>query len=84
MSDEQMQKLLDQIEADLFAGRKIQAIKIYREHTGVGLKEAKEEVEKIEAGLRATSPEKFAKAPGCAAMIALMILSGAALWGVLH
>lgn len=29
------------------AGQKIQAIKLYREHTGVGLKEAKEYVESL-------------------------------------
>ncbi|MDA1360126.1 ribosomal protein L7/L12 [Glycomyces luteolus] len=31
-------------------GRKIQAIKAYREITGVGLKEAKDAVERMEAG----------------------------------
>ncbi|MEU5153566.1 ribosomal protein L7/L12 [Glycomyces sp. NPDC021274] len=29
-------------------GKKIQAIKVYREHTGVGLKEAKDAVEQLE------------------------------------
>lgn len=32
------------------AGKKIEAIKVYREAMGVGLKEAKEAVERIEAG----------------------------------
>jgi ribosomal protein L7/L12 len=32
---------------ELLAGRKIQAIKVYREATGVGLKEAKEAVERL-------------------------------------
>lgn len=32
------------------AGQKIQAIKVYREITGVGLKEAKDAVERMEAG----------------------------------
>lgn len=31
-------------------GRKIQAIKVYRELTGAGLKDAKDAVERIEAG----------------------------------
>ena len=31
-------------------GKKIQAIKVYREITGVGLKEAKDAVERMEAG----------------------------------
>jgi large subunit ribosomal protein L7/L12 len=34
----------------LAAGQKIEAIKLYREHTGVGLKEAKDAVEALERG----------------------------------
>lgn len=34
----------------LAAGRKIEAIKLYREHTGTGLREAKDAVETIERG----------------------------------
>ena len=44
-------RLLGEIEA----GREIQAIKLYRELTGVGLKEAKDAVESISAGLRGGS-----------------------------
>lgn len=33
-------------------GRKIEAIKLYREHTGVGLKEAKDAVEDLERKYR--------------------------------
>lgn len=61
----------------LFAGRKIDAIKLYREQVkpGAGLKESKEAVEQLEAGLRAQHPEKFtAKAKsGCAAMLAVLV-----------
>jgi ribosomal protein L7/L12 len=45
-----LQQLLDDIRAHLAAGRKIEAIKRYREATGAGLAEAKEAVELIEAG----------------------------------
>lgn len=38
------------VRAYLRAGKKIQAIKVYRELTGVGLKEAKDAVERMEAG----------------------------------
>jgi ribosomal protein L7/L12 len=38
------------------AGKKIEAIKIYREETGAGLKEAKDAVEAIEARLRYGAP----------------------------
>ena len=40
--------LLNQIAVMVAEGRKIEAIKIYREATGAGLKEAKEAVEAIE------------------------------------
>jgi hypothetical protein len=43
----------------IFAGRKIEAIKLYRKYTGLGLKEAKDAVEEIEGKLRLESPEKF-------------------------
>lgn len=61
----------------LFAGQKIDAIKLYREQVkpGAGLAEAKEAVEQLEAGLRAQRPEKFtapAKKSGCAAVLAVL------------
>ena len=46
----------------LYAGRKIQAIKAYREITEAGLKEARDSVEKLEQQLREEFPEKFAAA----------------------
>ena len=60
----------------LFAGQKIQAIKLYREQVqpGAGLAEAKQAVERLEAGLRAQHPEKFtaaAQKSGCAAVLAV-------------
>lgn len=69
----------------LFAGRKIDAIKLYREQVkpGAGLKESKEAVEQLEAGLRAQHPEKFtAKAKsGCAAILAMLaVLVVALVW----
>ena len=38
----------DEVRAHLAAGRKIQAIKAYREQTGAGLKDAKDAVEALE------------------------------------
>jgi hypothetical protein len=70
-----------QIQAELFAGRKIQAIKLYREATGVGLKEAKEAMEAYAQELHQQAPERFAKGParsGCAGMILLILLLSAA------
>ena len=61
------------IETALFAGRKIEAIKHYREMTGLGLKESKEAVEQLEVELRAKVPEKFtSKAKtGCASVLVM-------------
>lgn len=41
---------LEQIQKHLGAGNKIEAIKVYRQATGVGLKEAKDAVEAMQAG----------------------------------
>ncbi len=64
----------DAIDTALYAGRKIDAIKQYREATGGGLKEAKEAVEVYEAELRARHPQHFTKPParaGCTTAILL-------------
>ncbi len=50
---------LSAIREALFNRRKIEAIKLYRKATGSGLAEAKQAVEKLEADLRAASPERF-------------------------
>lgn len=41
----------EDIKTELRAGRKIEAIKLYRQRSGVGLKEAKDSVEAIDAGM---------------------------------
>jgi hypothetical protein len=54
------------------ASRKIEAIKLVREATGCGLKEAKEFVEKLGDELYAKEPQKFASAPrgkGCVGLL---------------
>lgn len=75
---------LNVISASLFAGRKIEAIKRYRECAGVGLAEAKVSVEKIETDLRTAAPAKFQApaAKGCSTTAAALIaLSLFAIWG---
>jgi ribosomal protein L7/L12 len=76
---EQLELIMDA----LFNGRKIEAIKIYRESTGKGLKESKEAMDALERDLRTTSPEKFTQAEaagsGCAKMVLLLVSAGAAL-----
>lgn len=58
----------------LFRGNKIEAIKLYREAALTDLLEAKTEIEKLEAALRAASPEKFLAPPrkGCLGVVMLV------------
>jgi hypothetical protein len=58
--------------------QKIKAIKLYRERTGVGLKEAKDFVEAL-AAKHGVAPS----AGGCAGMVLLMLITGAAVAGAL-
>lgn len=69
----------------IFAGKKIVAIKLYREQTKVGLAEAKRAVEEIEKQLRAAAPGLFAKpaaGQSCLLAIALMVMLAVAVWRV--
>jgi len=63
-----------EVQKALFSGQKILAIKLYREQTRVGLAEAKEAVEKLEADLRATSPERFTAKPAGAGCMSLIVV----------
>jgi hypothetical protein len=49
----------DSIATALYGGRKLEAIKELREASGLGLKEAKEIVERLEAEFRQSHPERF-------------------------
>lgn len=75
----------EQVEANLFSGQKIQAIKVIREATGSSLKQAKEMAERHEQMLRQMSPEKFTGKPqGCSVSAGVLLLSGAAgAWALL-
>jgi ribosomal L7/L12-like protein len=73
---------LAQISSALYAGKKIAAIKMYREATGAGLTEAKDAVELIERTLRETEPEKFtapASKGGCLAIVIVLFVPAAVL-----
>lgn len=59
MSSEVPEETKQQITEAIFAERKIEAIKLYREATGEGLAEAKEFIETLTDELRDKSPEKF-------------------------
>jgi hypothetical protein len=59
MSEPLSEADLKAIREAIFAGRTITAIKVYRQCTGLGLKEAKDAIEEMEKKLRVESPEKF-------------------------
>ena len=66
------------IENAIFACRKIEAIKLYREATGVQLVDAKRAVEDMEVDLRRRSPESFIRGAGksgCSVTTACAVLA---------
>jgi hypothetical protein len=78
---------LNAISDALRAGEKIQAIKLHREATGLGLKQAKDEIDAIEAGLREKFPDQFpaanrAAGKGCLGAVVFLLTAGVgtALW----
>ena len=77
----------DAIHAEIFAGRKIQAIKLYRTATGDGLKDAKDAVEAMEKTLRQTDAGRFevkSGRGGCMSAIVVAMTIAAALAYKLH
>ena len=61
----------------IYGARKIEAIKLVRDATSCGLKEAKDFVEKLADKLYAKEPQKFAAAPsrksGCVGLILAVV-----------
>lgn len=75
---------VQQIAEALARGSKIEAIKIYRESTGKGLKESKDFIDTLIPKLITEDPEKYSKlsaGSGCASAILLCAgVSGAITW----
>ena len=84
MTDVPTKEQIDQIGNALAAGNKIEAIKLYREATGKGLKESKDFVDALVTKLAAQDPRKYAnvaaQGKGCGA--ALILISAVILAGV--
>ena len=76
MATEPTPQQWEQIEAELYSGRKIAAIKHLRESTGCGLAEAKQVIDEHEAKLRQQHPDRFAARKGCMASIVLLAMAG--------
>ncbi len=81
-SDEQIQEI-----AGLLAeGKKIEAIKVYREATGKGLKDAKDFIDALIPKLIEQDPEKYDKIAksggGCASMVVFALILSGAVWSV--
>lgn len=69
------------IEANLYNGRKIEAIRLAREAFGGGLKDAKEMVDAHETLLRETHPERFQQSVGGCAFSGCTVRMSAFLLG---
>lgn len=79
-SDQTRQAIVDAI----YAGRKIEAIKLHREATGQGLKESKDFIEALTAQLREEDPEKVPPPKsGCGAAALLLSTLAVAAWRLL-
>ncbi len=59
MADQLSREQFDEIEKALESGNKIEAIKLYRKFSGLGLKESKEFVEEHIRGLVERNPKKY-------------------------
>lgn len=84
LSDAQINAISDALRG----GNKIEAIKLYREATDLGLREAKDAVEALERDLRTKFPDQFPPAGpasaqtkgkgGCLGLVAVLFATGAA------
>jgi hypothetical protein len=88
MSDSNTPEYMSQISSAIAAGRKIEAIKIYREESGKSLADAKTFIEELSARLKAEDPETYArvnpaKGAGCASMIVALLGSGVLLVAIM-
>jgi len=73
MTNQPTPEQMQEIEDALASGRKIEAIKLYREASGKGLKEAKEFIDELMPTLKKQHPKKYAnvstsKGSGCASV----------------
>lgn len=88
MSNELTPEQVEEISHALEKGNKIEAIKIYREATGQGLKESKDFIDALVPQLKQQDPVRFAKANevgtvGCGVKVLMFLLvGGLGVWGI--
>ncbi len=63
------EEIRESVKESILAGKKIEAIKTYRESSGKGLKDSKEVIEAITENLRKDHPELQIKQAGCASVV---------------
>ncbi len=70
----------------IYSGQKIAAIKELRSEKGLGLKEAKEEAERIEVKLRELSPGHFAakSGSGCMGVVLVIMVVAVGAWALVQ
>ena len=74
MTDEYTPEEMQQISDAIYAGRKIEAIKLYREASGKDLKDSKDFVETLASKLREETPDKFAHPAGKSGCLVVLVL----------
>ena len=74
MTAEYTPEEMERICAAIYAGRKIEAIKVYREASGKDLKDSKEFIESLESKLREDAPDKFTKPAGKSGCLVVLVL----------
>lgn len=77
MTDELTPEQLTAISNALYAGNKIEAIKLYRLATGKDLKDSKDAVDKLAAELEAANPSMFTKQRRQSGSLAALVFWGA-------
>ena len=76
MAEQIPPEVAKQIADYVFARNKLAAIKLYRDHTGQGLKESKDFVEALEAELLGKEPGKFAPQSAGKGCLGLVVVCG--------
>jgi ribosomal protein L7/L12 len=74
-SPERSKEAMDRISQALLSGRKLEAIKHYRELTGQGLKESKDAIDTIEGSLKKDNPGAFTEKPKSSGPVFAVVLA---------